>query len=134
MQKRQPNKKESCQGAGKEKEEEGMEKQGLLPLIVLLLIPPLLHTKKHLTPFICSAQLFQLLPHTQGYTNSHNMEAHSCRLTDSMCFLAPSALLTRQHEIRPSLEVGGLSSVTPQLLLPPHFHPFLMAPPSSGAP
>lgn len=111
-----------------------MEKQGLLPLIVLLLIPPLLHTKKHLTPFSGSAQHFQLLPHTQGYTNAHNMEAHSRRLTDAMCFLAPSTPLVRQHEIRPPLEVGGLSSVTPPLLLPPRFHPFSMAPPSSGAP
>ena len=102
MQKQQQKEKEPSQGGWKEKEE-GMEKQGLLPCIVLPLIPPLLHTKT----FDTFQWLSPTLPVTPTQSGLHKL-THIHRLTDSTCFLTLSTLLVRQHEICPSLEVGAL--------------------------
>lgn len=120
---------------GRREKEEGTEKQGLLPGIVPLLIPPPPHTKKHLTPFRGSAQHFQLLPHTRGlHKLAQHGSAHIDGLAHSERFLAPCARPVRRREICPLRWRRGLRSVTLPLLLPPRFHPFSMDPPSSGAP
>ncbi len=62
------------QGAGKGgwKEKEGMEKQGLLPCIVLLLIPPLLHTKT----FDTFQWRSPTLPVTPTHSGLHKLTQH----------------------------------------------------------
>lgn len=87
-----------------------MEKRGLLPCIVLLLILPLLYTKT-----FCCLSLAQ--PHTSSSSHTHSglhkLTQHGCMGSRIECVLSQCTLMVRQHEIWLSLEVGVLVCYTP---------------------
>lgn len=116
MQNRQQTEKEPRRGAGKgggwKEVEEGMEKQGLLACIVLLLIPPLRHTKT----FDTFQWLSPTLPVPPTHSGLHKLTQHGSTHSQAHRFkVCPHSVhsAVRRHEICPSLEAGVLVCSTP---------------------